>query len=183
MGRVALDATLAQPFCGQTAVFSEPEKWWRHHCYGACKNSLHVIRQQPPTPRREEKILFDSFFLVCSLQKFFSLDYTRTKNQSSSFNQRFFFSLRTSITNQHTEERNHTNFIIFPLLALVTKLLLLLLRASSARYSHTPNFFLLFSTSSSRDIQQEERKNLAMTNLFCSGRTLTHTCTHTLRVA
>lgn len=91
MGRVALEATLAQPFCGQTAVFSEPEKWWRHHCYGACKNSLHVIRQQPPTPRRDEKILFDSFFLVCSLQKFFSLDYTRTKNQSSSFNQRFFF--------------------------------------------------------------------------------------------
>lgn len=91
MGRVALDATLAQPFCGQTAVFSEPEKWWRHHCYGACKNSLHVIRQQPPTPRRDEKILFDSFFLVCSLQKFFSLDYTRTKNQSSSFNLRFFF--------------------------------------------------------------------------------------------
>lgn len=62
MGRVALDATLAQPFCGQTAVFSEPEKWWRHHCYGACKNSLHVIRQQPPTPRQDEKILFDSFF-------------------------------------------------------------------------------------------------------------------------
>lgn len=73
MGRVALDATLAQPFCGQTAVFSEPEKWWRHHCYGACKNSLHVIRQQPPTPRRDEKILFDSFFFWFALFKNSSL--------------------------------------------------------------------------------------------------------------
>lgn len=131
----------------------------------------------------EKKKSFLTLFFWFALFKNSSLLITHAQKINLLLLIRGFFSLRTSITNQHTEERNHTNFIIFPLLALVTKLLLLLLRASAARYSHTPNFFLLFSTSSSRDIQQEERKNLAMTNLFCSGRTLTHTCTHTLRVA
>lgn len=113
-----------------------------------------------------------SFFLLffSSLQIPFSLDYTHQKNQSSSFNQSVFSVLQSQI---NTLRKTTPKFIILPLLPRDE-----IDSSRFFRYSHTPNFFLFSTTSSSRDIQQEEskKKYLAMTNLFCNANT--HTRRH-----
>lgn len=157
-------------------LFSDPEEWRRHHCYGACKIALHVIRQPPTNTTKNKKngsvkILFQLLFslsLCCSSKIKLLLPWSPAKKIN--------LLLQSKI--QHTftgPARIHSKIYDFfssssRRLQTIdeTTLLLPLLRCP-----RTPHFLLFFHV----DIQQEEN---SMTNLFCNTPHCYSQHTHTI---
>lgn len=78
-------------------LFSDPEEWRRHHCYGACKIALHVIRQPPTNTTKNKKngsvkilfLLLFSLSLCCSSKIKLLLPWSPAKKSIFFFNQKF----------------------------------------------------------------------------------------------
>lgn len=161
--------------CGEL-LFSDPEEWRRHHCYGACRIALHVIRQPPTNTTKNKKngsvkILFQLLFslpLCCSSKIKLLLPWSPAKKSIFFFNQKFNTLLRA------LQEFTHKIYDFFSSSSRrlqtidETTLLLLLLRCP-----RTPHFLLFFHV----DIQQEEN---SMTNLFCNTPHCYSQHTHTI---